>query len=234
MRHFKEILILVVCIIALGIAGYKLIGIWLMYQEGVTEYEELKEYVNETPEDDGENGGESEGDENSDVATTIDFEELQKINPDIVAWIRIEGLGIDYPVVQGEDNEHYLHYTFRGEANVAGSIFLDYRNKADFSDSKIILYGHNMKNGTMFGSLKKYQDESVFQENQIITIYLLGNREWKFKVRECRNVKVNDSCYEVGDEITVEDDLEERVMILSTCSTRSDIRLIIYSYLLNE
>ena len=194
----------------------------------------MKEYVNETPEDDGENGGESEGDENSDVATTIDFEELQKINPDIVAWIRIEGLGIDYPVVQGEDNEHYLHYTFRGEANVAGSIFLDYRNKADFSDSKIILYGHNMKNGTMFGSLKKYQDESVFQENQIITIYLLGNREWKFKVRECRNVKVNDSCYEVGDEITVEDDLEERVMILSTCSTRSDIRLIIYSYLLNE
>lgn len=54
MRHCKEILILVVCIIALGIAGYKLIGIWLMYQEGVTEYEELTEYVNETPEDDGE------------------------------------------------------------------------------------------------------------------------------------------------------------------------------------
>lgn len=105
------------------------------------------------------------GDENSDAATTIEFGELQKINPDIVAWIRIDGLGIDYPVVQGEDNEHYLYYTFRGEANVAGSIFLDYRNKADFSDSKIILYGHNMKNGSMFGSLKKYQDESVFREN---------------------------------------------------------------------
>ena len=179
MRRLKEIIILVVCIIALGFACYKLIGIWLMYQEGVSEYGELKEYVNEIPEeDDGENGN----DENQETAVTIDFEELQKINPDIVAWIRIEGLGIDYPIVQGTDNEHYLHYTFRGEANVAGSIFLDYRNKADFSDSKIILYGHNMKNGSMFGSLKKYQDESVLLENQIVTIYLPGNKVWKFEV----------------------------------------------------
>lgn len=228
MRHFKEILILVVCIIALGIAGFKLIRIWLMYQEGVTEYEELKEYVNETPENDGENGNESEADENSDVATTIDFEELQKINPDIVAWIRIEGLGIDYPVVQGEDNEHYLHYTFRGEANVAGSIFLDYRNKADFSDPKIILYGHNMKNGTMFGSLKKYQDESVFQENQIITIYLPGNREWKFKVQDCRNVPINDSCYELENDRLEGEKFGNKELILSTCSYQSDLRLVLW------
>lgn len=231
MRHFKEILILVVCIIALGITGYKLIGIWLMYQEGVTEYEELKKYVNETPEEDGENGNESEGNENSDAATTIDFEELQKINPDIVAWIRIEGLGIDYPVVQGEDNEHYLHYTFRGEANVAGSIFLDYRNKADFSDSKIILYGHNMKNGTMFGFLKKYQDESVFQENQIITIYLPGNREWKFKVQECRNVKVNDSCYELEDDRSGEVEFWDKELLLSTCGSFADQRLVVFGKL---
>lgn len=231
MRHFKEILILVVCIMALGIAGFKLIGIWLMYQEGVTEYEELKEYVNETPENDGENGNESEADENSDVVTTIDFEELQKINPDIVAWIRIEGLGIDYPVVQGEDNEHYLHYTFRGEANVAGSIFLDYRNKADFSDSKIILYGHNMKNGTIFGSLKKYQDESVFQENQIITIYLPGNREWEFKVQECRNVKVNDSCYELEDDRAGEVEFGDKELLLSTCSSFADQRLVVFGNL---
>lgn len=223
MRHFKEILILVVCIIALGIAGHKLIGIWLMYQEGVTEYEELKEYVNETSEDD--------GDENSDAATTIDFEELQKINPDIVAWIRIEGLGIDYPVVQGEDNEHYLHYTFRGEANVAGSIFLDYRNKADFSDSKIILYGHNMKNGSMFGSLKKYQNENVFQENQIITIYLPGNREWKFKVQECRNVKVNDSCYELEDDRAGEVKFGDKELLLSTCSSFAEQRLVVFGKL---
>ena len=80
MRRLKEIIILVVCIIALGFACYKLIGIWLMYQKGVSEYEELKEYVNKTPEeDDGENGN----DENQETAVTIDFEELQKINPEI-------------------------------------------------------------------------------------------------------------------------------------------------------
>lgn len=224
MRRLKEIIILVVCIIALGFACYKLIGIWLMYQEGVSEYEELKEYVNETPEkDDGENGD----DENPETAVTVDFEELQKINPDIVAWIRIEGLGIDYPIVQGTDNEHYLHYTFRGEANVAGSIFLDYRNKADFSDSKIILYGHNMKNGSMFGSLKKYRDESVLLENQIVTIYLPGNKVWKFEVQECRIVNVNDSCYEIGDDRVEEDESGSKELILSTCSNFADQRLVV-------
>lgn len=67
-------------------------------------------------------------------------------------------IGVDYPVVQGKDNEHYLHYTFDGKANKAGSIFLNYRNRAEFTGSKVILYGHNMKDGSMFSSLKKYQD----------------------------------------------------------------------------
>lgn len=171
------------------------------------------------------------GDENSDAATTIEFGKLQKINPDIVAWIRIDGLGIDYPVVQGKDNGHYLHYTFRGEANVSGSIFLDYWNKADFSDSKIILYGHNMKNGSMFGSLKKYQDESVFRKNQIISIYLPGNREWKFKVQECRNVKVNDSCYELEDDRAGQVEFEDKELLLSTCSSFADQRLVVFGKL---
>lgn len=65
-------------------------------------------------------------------------------------------IGVDYPVVQGEDNEHYLHYTFDGKENIAGSIFLDYRNRADFTDRKVILYGHNMQDGSMFSHLEKY------------------------------------------------------------------------------
>nr|WP_302585297.1 VaFE repeat-containing surface-anchored protein [uncultured Schaedlerella sp.] len=64
--------------------------------------------------------------------------------------------GVDYPVVQGENNEYYLHYTFDRMENIAGSIFLDFRNRADFTDSKVILYGHNMQDGSMFSHLEKY------------------------------------------------------------------------------
>lgn len=75
-------------------------------------------------------------------------------------------------MVQGEDNEHYLHYTFDGKANKAGSIFLDYRNRADFTDSKVILYGHNMKDGSMFSNLKKYQDAGFRKEQGRVVLYL--------------------------------------------------------------
>ncbi|MFQ7519116.1 class B sortase [[Clostridium] scindens] len=64
-------------------------------------------------------------------------------------------MGVDYPVVQGEDNEYHLHHMFRKEANKAESIFLDYRNRADFRDYRVIIYGHNMKDDSMFSNLKK-------------------------------------------------------------------------------
>jgi len=105
------------------------------------------------------------GDESEkETGKEIDFEGLRKINEDLVAWIQIPGIGLDYPVVQGEDNEYYLYHTFQKENNKAGSIFLDYRNHDDFTDRRVILYGHNMKDGSMFSNLKQYQD-SVFRKN---------------------------------------------------------------------
>ena len=79
---------------------------------------------------------------------------------------------MDYPVVQGEDNEYYLHHTFRKEANKAGSIFLDHRNRADFTEQRVIIYGHNMKDGSMFSNLKKYQDKTFRKESGTAYLYL--------------------------------------------------------------
>ena len=222
MRYKKDLLVMAVCLSVFVVSCFSLMGIWLMYTEGTSEYEGLREYVEETAADSETDG---EPAEEPETAAKVDFDALKKINPDIVAWIRIEGLGIDYPVVQGEDNEHYLNYTFRGEKNAAGSIFLDCRNQADFSDPKIILYGHNMKNGSMFGSLKKYQEDGVLSEAQVVTIYLPGGEEWKFEVKQCRTVESNDACYELEDATGEEPDKKE--LILSTCSYRSDVRLIV-------
>ena len=140
------------------------------------------------------------------------------MNGDIVAWIQIPGIGVDYPVVQGKDNEHYLHYTFDGKANKAGSIFLDYRNRADFTDSKVILYGHNMKDGSMFSNLKKYQDAGFRKEQGRVFIYL-PEKTLTYEVIECRGVTETNSVYEM--------DNKEKQMILSICSSIANIRMIV-------
>lgn len=101
----------------------------------------------------------------------INFEELKMINEDIVGWIIIEGTNIDHPIVQGENNEIYLHTTFFGTNNPSGAIFMDKRNAQDFSDVQTIIHGHHMRNGTMFAALTKFQDQEFFDHYSIFTIY---------------------------------------------------------------
>ena len=98
------------------------------------EYEDLRTYVKETDEDD-----HTEGTDGSDgKQTVVDFKALKKINPDIIACIRIPDTSIDYPVVQGNDDSYYLTHTFKKTEHVAGAIFLDSDNNADFSDAYVV------------------------------------------------------------------------------------------------
>ena len=84
---------------------------------------------------------------------TVDFEALKKINSDTVAYLKVEGTKIEYPVVKTENNDYYLHYNFEKKENTAGWIFMDYRNNLDGADKNIIIYGHSRKDGSMFGTL---------------------------------------------------------------------------------
>lgn len=110
-------------------------------------------------------------DDVSEQSDAIDFLSLKKINPDIVGWITSEGTEIDYPIVQGKDNDYYLHHLFTGESNKVGSIFMDDRNRKDFGDKNTIIYGHNMKNGSMFASLAKYEEQSYYNSFATISLY---------------------------------------------------------------
>lgn len=114
----------------------------------------------------------------------LNFNKLQKINKDIISWIYIPNTKIDYPVVKGIDNEFYLHHDAVKSSSEVGAIFMDYRNviKSNFknSDKNIVLYGHNMKNGTMFKDLTKFGDITFFNENKYIyldTSY--GRHQWE-------------------------------------------------------
>jgi len=104
-------------------------------------------------------------------ANGVDFTSLERINPDVVGWIAAEGTKIDYPVVWGKDNYFYLHHLFTGERNKLGSIFMDYRNHSDFLDKNTIIYGHNMKDGSMFSFLTKYKVQRYFDNFQTMLLY---------------------------------------------------------------
>lgn len=98
------------------------------------------------------------------AAPCFDLSPLREVNDDVVGWIEIPGV-LSYPLLQGGDNAYYLSHAWDGEENSAGAVFLDYRAGADFSDFNTLVYGHRMRNGTMFGSLKFYKDTDFWREN---------------------------------------------------------------------
>ena len=101
----------------------------------------------------------------------INFDELNAINEEIVGWIRIGALDVSYPVAQARDNDYYLHRTFERKDNFAGCIFLNCENSKFFTDQNSIVYGHNMKNGSMFGTLKDYREQKTYDANPYFWIF---------------------------------------------------------------
>ncbi|WP_235836362.1 class B sortase [Enterococcus timonensis] len=105
---------------------------------------------------------------------SLSFQELQKINPEVFSWLSVYGTGIDLPVAQGEDNEKYVNTNVTGNYSMSGSLFLDYRNKNNFSDFSSIIYGHHMAESAMFGDLDKFQEESFFEDHRYGNLFFQG------------------------------------------------------------
>ncbi len=130
------------------------------YSKGAREYQALKEAA--LPAKLEFSGG---AEKKANKESGADFDKLRSINPDTAGWIWFENLGISYPVVQGEDNDYYLSHTFYRKENKCGSIFIETQNQKDFSDQNTFVYGHNMKDKSMFAKLNELKQEEVFQEN---------------------------------------------------------------------
>lgn len=175
---------LIICLLLVFLAAAgKLFGAYLKYQKGDVSYEKLQEYVQE-PEEEESPESEKEKEEPKNRYLEIDFAGLKAVNPDVIAWIQIPALDISYPVVQGKDNAYYLHHLFSGESNINGSIFVDCHNQPDFTDQNTIVYGHNMKNGSMFGTLDKYQDKELFEQHPEFYLYL-PDKILKYRIFSC-------------------------------------------------
>ena len=98
--------------------------------------------------------------------------DLQSQNSDLAGWLTVPGTQIDYPFVQAADNDFYLRRDFNGAYALAGTLFMDYRCVKDFTSPNTIIYGHHMRNGSMFGTMKKFRDKDFFAANRTAVIYL--------------------------------------------------------------
>lgn len=190
------------------------------------------------------------------VEIPIDFAALTEQYPDIYAWIHIPGTDIDYPIVQREgDNAYYLNHTIDGKKKTEGAIFTEDYNTKDFTDPNTLIYGHNMKNGSMFRGLHKFKDRKFMEENteiliympdkilhyQIFAAYVNDNKHLLFQydfddpevlesyIEEVLGRKNMSSNIDNTVEITAED----KIITLSTCNGNDDQRYLVQAVLLS-
>ena len=178
----------------------------------------------------------------------IDFKTLKEQNSDTIGFIKVNGTDVETVVVKGNDNNYYLSHNFEKQSNVAGWIFADYRNKLDGTDKNIIIYGHNMRNNTMFGTLKNIlsKDWQENEENRFIT-FVTENEESTYEVFSVYQIEAED--YYIKVDFSKEgfkeyiDDMKSRsrfdfnvdvneddsILSLSTCANDNKYRVVLHA-----
>ena len=180
---------------------------------------------------------------------SVDFTLLQQENPDIVAWIYCPDTPINYPVVQGDDNEYYLEHMADGQWNAGGSIFLDSRNDPALTDAYSLIHGHNQHTQTMFGSLPSYADQVYYEQHKLLYV-LTPSQDCILELFAGFDTESGDGLYAIPEtwerrEKLVENAIErsdfsseirpeadDRLLVLSTCSyAYTDARYVVIGVL---
>ncbi|MCL2365742.1 MAG: class B sortase [Oscillospiraceae bacterium] len=238
--------LIVIGLVLIGFALFRLISGHLEYTAARNEYQQLREIIEAipmwpvTPQETHDSSDALEtvsvprpGISRSDLPTHEEFtdpmETLLEKNPDFIGWIRLEGV-IDYPVVQGRNNVRYLNTTFRGERNSSGAIFMDYRNDAAFNDEVTIIYGHNMRDGSMFAPLHRLRDAVFLEENQYISMVTSDWRILTYRIFAVRVISAWDTENDprritsatLARTIRTVPETAEHILILSTCTFTAD------------
>lgn len=230
-------IVLAAALVVFCVSAFQLYKICKGYYDGRSEYDKVRELaVEDENENQDEDGGDTDG-------FNVDFDELLKINPDTIGWIRFapEPSVINYPIVQGKDNEEYLHKTFSANENTLGAIFLNVDNNSNFNDRNSIIYGHRMRDGSMFRHIQDYDDKAFWEANPYFYIYTKDGRRLVYQVYSTGEVEDTSECYrtefatdeefqkfldmtkqialyDTGVEVTTGD----KIITLSTCTSASD------------
>ena len=237
-KYKKTILNLILYIILLSILIYSGIKIFKWYKDK-TNNNKIAEQIKSTVIVEEENGDEY----------TVDFNKLKEQNNETIAWLKVNNTNVEYPVVKGTNNSFYLNHSFDKSNNSAGWIFADYRNKFDNTDKNIVIYGHNMRDGSMFGSMlnilnaKWYENEentniTLYTENEkcmykVFSVYKIENEDYYIKT-EFKNDNEFEDFIKTLKKRSVKDfnvdvSKDDNILTLSTCANNNKYRIVLHS-----
>lgn len=236
-----KIIISIIQLIFIVILIYSLINIFLWYKSNKANkqvMEELSQTI-ETVKEDGED----------DKKYKINFEELKSKNSDTVAWLKVENTNIEFPVVKANDNSYYLTHNFNKEDNSAGWIFADYKNKFNGKDKNIVIYGHNMRDNSMFGSLKnvikeewynnennKYiilATENEYSVYEVFSVYKIEKEDYYIKTDFNSDKEFEEFLQKVKErsikDFNIDISKENSILTLSTCANNNKYRVVLHA-----
>ena len=187
--------------------------------------------------------------EDNEKKYVVDFEKLKEKNSDIVAWLKVNGTNIKTTVVKTTDNDYYLTHNFYKEYNAAGWIFADYKNKVDGTDKNLVIYGHNMQDDSMFGSLKWVINEDWYnnEDNKYITlitenetqiyevfsVYQIENEDYYIKTNFNTEKEFSEFIETIAKrskkDFNVDVNKEDNILTLSTCANNNKYRVVLHA-----
>ena len=187
--------------------------------------------------------------EDNEEKYVVDFEKLKEKNSDIVAWLKVKGTNIETTVVKSTNNDYYLTHNFNKEYNSAGWIFADYKNKVDGTDKNLVIYGHNMRDDSMFGSLKWVINEDWYnnEDNKYITL-ITENETQVYEVFSVYQTEKEDYYIQTNfntekefntfaqtikkrskKDFNVDVNKEDNILTLSTCANNNKYRVVLHA-----
>lgn len=217
-----RLLLMVICVAVFCYSAYQLLTIYFNYKKIDETYEKIAEEYTAV---------EEEGED----YLQIDWNSLLSRNSDVKAWIQIPDTNVNYPVLQGETNDTYIHSDIDKQELTAGSIFIASENQNPFIDINTVIYGHNMKNGSMFHDIKSYTEQEFADAHPYIYIYLPDGTVSQYKVVSAHIISETSTLYNTnivdiqgfyqdmmkGNDISVDFDQSSQmpVITLSTCTS---------------
>lgn len=238
-KKILNLILTLVCIVGIIYSGFHIIEWYRNTQANKKIKNKMEEHIIYSMDDDGNE------------KINIDFKKLKEQNPDTVGYIKINNTNIDYVVVKGNDNSYYLKHNFNKEWNIAGWIFADYHNKLDETDKNLVIYGHDTKDGSMFGTLKNTHSKE-WQENkdnlkitfitemhrytyEIFSTYVSEPEEYyintEFSTIESFNEFVKTIKERSESKYDVEVTKDDKILTLSSCTPSGKKRVVVHAKL---
>lgn len=238
-KRKKSPIILLIQLILIGIMIYSGTNIVIWFFENGKTTQIMEEISDCVQVDNTENVAQEE-------KYKVNFQELKSKNEDTVAWLKVNGTDVEYPIVQGKDNDYYLTYSFDKTYNKAGWPFIDYKNKLDGTDKNIIIYGHNRRDGSMFESLKKIlTDEWANNEENRKVVFITEKEKTMYEVFSTYKIEVEDYYLQTKPEdfenfvnslkkrstkdYNVSVGKDDQILTLSTCADNSQYRIVLHA-----